>query len=315
MPIPIVLLLALPASGKSELRRYLDHLDASGRRELGMGDLVQLDDYPYVVTMRLISRSLAKMGVEPPFFASDRETLTNSLDWLTLIHLLNEDHASLLTGFDAPADPGRWMLDRFDRARVQAGAPTFTDGLARSNLDSLAGACEEQAAAIAAGLTRQRWSAASTIVIEFARGGPAGSSLPLPHPYGYRPSLAALSPAILAHAAALYVRVTPEQSRAKNRERARPDGEGSILHHGVPEKVMHREYGTDDFLWLLDTSDRPGTVGVRAPSGVFHLPAAVFDNRTDHTTFLRGDPAAWPVEQVTALHTELRRALARLSGT
>jgi hypothetical protein len=309
MPIPILLLVALPASGKSELRRYLDHLDPSGRDELGLGDIIQLDDYPYVALMRSISRVMKGMGVAPAFFATDEDPFTDPRDWLTLIHLLNEDHAALIDGFSVPGEPGRWLLDRFDRARLAAGAPPLTNGLAPSIRSALTSRCEAPGSAIANDLAGLHWTERSTIVIEFARGGPQGSTPPLPHPYGYQHSLTSLSPDILARASALYVRVTPEQSRAKNRERAHPDGEGSILFHGVPEAVMRREYGTDDFVWLVETSDRPGTIQIDG----FFLPAAVFDNRTDHTTFLRDDPAAWPTEEVTALHTGLRRALAELS--
>lgn len=313
MPIPILLLLALPASGKSELRRYLDHLDAVQREALGLGEILQLDDYPYVAMMRSISRSLAITEASPVFFASDDEPFADARDWLTLIHLINEDHVAMTAGFETPGEPGAWLLDRLDRARQAAGAPPVTDGLSTSAQEALARSCDEPAAAIAAELTRQTWSADATILIEFARGGPEDAGLPLPHPYGYRASLEALSPAILSQAAALYVRVTPDQSRAKNRERATPDGEGSILHHGVPEEVMRREYGTDDFVWLLATSDRPGTITIESGSDVHHLPAAVFDNRTDHTTFLRQDPADWPVESVAGLHAELTKALAELS--
>lgn len=312
MPIPLLLLLALPASGKSELRRYLDLLDEHDRLELGLGPTVQLDDYPYVALMRAISRRLLAGGRHPVFFASDDLPFADPRDWLTLIHLLNEDHQSVVQGATLPDDPGRWILDRLDRARTLAGAPALTDGLPGDATAALVDACRSPGSDIAAALVSRRYTEGSTIVVEFARGGPRGSAMPLPHPHGYVHSLAALSPAILDHAAALYIRVTPEQSRAKNLERARPDGEGSILHHGVPETVMDRDYGTDDFVWMLETSDRRGTIRIERGERAFRLPAAVFDNREDLTTFLRDDPETWPAEMVTALHARLRAALAAL---
>ena len=51
--IDILLLLALPASGKSEVRRYLANLTpAQCRDDFHLGPTVQLDDYPYVHMMR-----------------------------------------------------------------------------------------------------------------------------------------------------------------------------------------------------------------------------------------------------------------------
>jgi hypothetical protein len=309
VPIPILLLLALPASGKSELRRYLEVLGDDGCRDLGLGPTVQLDDYPYVALMRSISRSLIGRGEGPVFFASDDLPFSDARDWLTLIHLLNEDHRSVIDGVTQPRDPGRWILERLDRARVLAGTAPLTEGLSRETVAAVTDACRSPASDIAAALTHQRCREDSTIIVEFARGGPLGTAMPLPHPHGYLASLAALSPAILDHAAALYVRVTPEQSRTKNRERARPNGEGSILHHGVPETVMHRDYGTDDFMWLLETSDRGGTISIEKDDRSFHLTSAVFDNREDLTTFLRDDPAVWPADKVSRLHARLRTAL------
>ena len=61
-----------------------------------------------------------------------------------------------------------------------------------------------------------------TIVIEFARGGPQNSSMPLTPPYGYQYSFGRLSDHILGRAAILYIWVTPEESRRKNEERAKP---------------------------------------------------------------------------------------------
>jgi hypothetical protein len=138
--------------------------------------------------------------------------------------------------------------------------------------------------------------------------------MPIPGSIGYGYSLARLSPAILERAAILYVWVTPEDSRRKNRERANPDDPGSILHHGVPEFVMENDYGCDDMEWLIERSDKPGTVKVAAHGKVFHLPVARFDNRKDLTTFIRGDRAKWKAEDVKALHDGLAGALRQLAS-
>jgi hypothetical protein len=146
--------------------------------------------------------------------------------------------------------------------------------------------------------------AGRTVVIEFARGGADGSSLPLPAPFGYQHSLSLLSEAILSRAVILYVWVTPEESRRKNQARTDPNDPGSILHHGVPLEVMLRDYGCDDMAWL----DHDGHVSV----GHRKLPLARFDNRVDKTSFLRADPSAWGKDDVKAIHDGLSAALAQL---
>jgi hypothetical protein len=153
----------------------------------------------------------------------------------------------------------------------------------------------------------------ATIVIEFARGGPEGSTPPITPPFGYEYALSLLSPEILSRAAILYVRVTPEQSRRRNTDRGRPgrDGDASILHHGGPEAVIRGDYGMDDLLWLVAEGGGDEII-VDRDGQTYRLPTAVFDNRVDHTSFLRADPQLWPPEAVTRLHRELADALSTL---
>jgi len=123
-----------------------------------------------------------------------------------------------------------------------------------------------------------------------------------------------LSPQILSRAAILYIQVTPEESRRRNEDRGRPgrEGDASILHHGVPEAVMRGDYGMDDLLWLMSHGDGNEIV-VSSAGRTYRLPTAVFDNRNDHTSFLRDDPQTWPPEKVTRLHRELADALSTLA--
>jgi hypothetical protein len=44
------------------------------------------------------------------------------------------------------------------------------------------------------------------------------------------------------------------------------------------------------------------------------LPAAVFDNRRDYTSFLREDPGDWPEQEIAGIHKQLQDALGRLAG-
>lgn len=311
-PLDVLLLLALPASGKSELRRYLGHLEDGARTGLGVASPTGLDDYPYVHLMRRISRELRARGAHPVFFGGDDLPMLESRDWGTLIHLLNEDFADLYRPEPGPPDRGgSWLLDRLDRARARAGADPPFAALPADLRSAVVAAIDDEAADLGAALHAKR-GPSGTVVIEFARGGAEGALPPLP--YGYQYSLSILDPQILRRASILYVWVTPAESRRRNRERARPDGDASILFHGVPEVVMRHDYGTDDMGWLLERSDRPGTVRVDHREGTFHLPAARFDNRDDLTSFLRQDPAAWPSGSLERLHARLAGALASLGS-
>jgi len=307
--IDVLLLLALPASGKSEVRRYLAHLDADTvRADMHLGPTVQLDDYPYVHLMRRISQELKILGQDPVFFESDESAWSDPYDWLTLIHLVNEDFARLTTGCPADPTPGA-LLDRFERARILAGTTPPFSTLSSATRSALEVALADEAAELAADLPTERPTDA-TVVIEFARGGPDGADMPLPHPLGYQASLAALSPAVLDRASVLYVWVEPKESRRRNRDRAQPgpEGDASILHHGVPESVMYGDYGTDDILWLESQARRPATI----PVGDIDLPFARFDNRTDLTSFLRADSPDWDEHDVQRVHRGLSDALKAL---
>jgi hypothetical protein len=306
-----VLLLALPASGKSEVRAYLDSCDATALSQLHLRPPVHLDDYPYVHLMRRISAELSALGQDPAFFASAEGGWLEPRDWGTLIHLLNEDYEALThSSADTDHAVGVHLLDRLDAARRAVGAPAAFADLAGPFRSALGAAIAEDVARLGRSGPINR--TAHTVVIEFARGGPAGAAGPLPPPHGYAYSLSHLSLPILESAVIVYVWVDPDDSRRRNRERARPGDDGSILHHGVPETVMHDDYGRDDMAWLIDHSELPGTVTVSAHGRTFHVPAVRFDNRSDRTSFLRDDPAAWDAGRVAVLHRDLTDAFDRL---
>ncbi|MFN8587378.1 MAG: hypothetical protein U0704_06210 [Candidatus Eisenbacteria bacterium] len=317
--LDVVLLLALPASGKSEVRRYLAHLTPEQcRNEMHLGPTVQLDDYPYVHMMRRVSQELRKLGHDGVFFDSDDLPMKNSLDWGTLIELLNEDFDDLQKkNRPAPASAAEWLLARFDAARGKVGADPALGKLpadVRAKLvATLEGESKQLLADKNAGIPDTLEG--KTIVIEAARGGPDKATCPLPSPLGYQYSLAQFSDAILSRAAILYVWVTPEESRRKNHERTDPNDPGSILHHGVPIAVMLGDYGCDDMEYLIQQSDKPDTVKFTSRGSVRYLPVARFDNRKDKTTFVRVDPAQWKAEDVKALHEGLGEAFGRLIRT
>jgi hypothetical protein len=73
--------------------------------------------------------------------------------------------------------------------------------------------------------------------------------------------------------------------------------------------------------WLMEQSDRPGTIrveriipeGTRYATKVYHLPVARFDNRKDLTTFVREDQKLWKPEDVKAIHGGLKAAFDQLA--
>lgn len=308
--IDLLLLLALPASGKSEIRRYLAHVTPEvATRDFHLGSTVQVDDYPYVHLMRRISEEQRRLGVDPTFFSSADEPFRDARDWLTLIHLVADDVAGLGR---VRFHEGDRIIDRLVAARERAGFsdPTIAGGMP---LRRAVGADTDALAATLPTPDPEDLTGA-TIVVEFARGGPHGATPPLPHPLGYQASVPALGPEIVERASILYVWVEPEESRRRNRERTRPgpDGDASILHHGVPEAVMLKDYGTDDMAWLEADSPVPGTIAIPTGALTTLIPVSRFDNREDRTSFLRDEPAMWPEAAVTRLHRDLTTVFARL---
>lgn len=313
--LDVLFLLALPASGKSELRRYLASLTRAQRRELHLGDLVQIDDFPYVHFMRRASAELRQRGRAGAFFESEDLPFVDARDWGTLSVLLDEDYADLASGrMVAPHSAAKWLMERLDTARARVGAPRVFSALPKRAVDELADALEEDARDLVAARNDEERPTLEdcTVLVELARGGPEGSRMPLAAPRGYGWSLSLMSRALLDRAGVLYVHVTPEESRRKNQERANPRDPGSILNHGVPLAVMKEDYGCDDLVWLSEVSDEPGTIRIDVHSGAAHLPVEIFENRDDLTSFLRASPASWPPEKVAKLRERLGPALDRL---
>lgn len=314
--LDIVLLLALPASGKSEVRCYLKSLDpAVCTADFHLGPTVQLDDFLYVHFMRSTDNALRAAGSAPAYFDGNDKPFKDPRDWGTLIHLLNEDYADLKARrIVKPASAAEHLLCRIDESRAKVGAPPLRSLLTATVREKVTRTLENQAREM---LVDKHTSYpdtlnGKTLIIEFARGGPHGAALPLTPPFGYAYSLAQLSAELLERATILYVCVTPQESRRKNEARADPNDPGSILHHGVPANVMMNDYGCDDMAHLLATSGRPGRIRVEAHGRTYWLPTARLDNRTDMTSFVRAEPKAWGNKDVQALHAGLKAALGDL---
>ncbi len=312
----IVLLLALPASGKSEVRRFLANVEPERlKKEFHIGANLQLDDFPYVHMMRRADDELAKLGKGRLFFKSGDRPFIDPKDWGTLIHLLNEDYHDLMNKNVVKTDSAADLLmKRIDKAGEKAKLAPRLAALDKDTWGKVARELEKEARA----MLDEKHAAypasfeGKTIVIEAARGGPDKSSYPLQDPLGYQYSLRELDPEILKRAVILYVWVTPEESRRKNTARTNPDDPGSILHHGVPMEVMLNDYGCDDMDYLEKNSEVPGTITVAKDGVKYHLPIGRFDNRVDKTSFLRVDKKDWDPKMVADVTNGIKGATDKL---
>ncbi len=318
-PFHTILLLALPASGKSEVRKYIASLPADQcRHDFHMGSTVQLDDFPYVHFMRRVDAEMEKMGLAPVYFLAPDRTFIDPWDWGTLVQLVNEDYDDLHTrrGFSLDS-AAQALFERIDGAADRAAARIKLSVLDERVRSTLATRLEDEAK----DLLREKQANipesldGRTIVLEFARGGAQGAALPLDPPLGYAHALSQLSGAILQNAAILYVWVTPEESRRRNDARSDPNRPGSILFHGVPIDGMWGDYGCDDIAWLMEASGKPNTVRVDAHDRSFSLPIARFDNRVDLTSFVRKPRSEWTADEIGAIHSGLSDATRRLAET
>ena len=306
-----VLLVALPASGKSEVRNFMANIDAKRlEEEFHIGENLQLDDFPYVHFMRRIDECLVELGKERIYYPGE-EPFNDTRDWGTLIHLLNEDYKDMHTRAKVNTEHvAEHLLNRIDKASLAVGLEPRNSLLDKETRLKVAEMLEEEAREMLKEKESQYPDTfeGKTIVIECARGGPDGSSMPLTGSYGYQYSLAQFCPEILEEAVILYIWVTPEESRRKNNERANPDDPGSNLFHGVPMAVMLGDYGVDDMQYLREHTEVENTITVNSLGRTYHLPIGVFDNRVDKTSFLRQNKENWDEESVRDMTESIKQA-------
>lgn len=312
----ILLLLGLPASGKSEIRRFLASIDKDTlARDFHIGEMIHIDDFPYVYFMRKIDLILDKSNIKRLFFDSDELPFKNPYDWGTLVYLLNEDYLNLiLKKTPIFRSYTQELFRRIDDAARNVGIRNRLAVIEQDIFGRMESELEPDARKIFEESMRlgSETLEGKTVVIEFARGGSEGSILPLEPPFGYRYSLVQLSDEILNNCVILYNWVTPEESRRRNKERFDPNNPGSILYHGVPAEVMRREYGVDDMEWLRDNSDVDDTIVITKGARNFYIPVAFFDNRVDKTTFLRQERNLWDENKTEIVSRLLKIAFQRL---
>jgi len=307
----VVLLFALPASGKSEVRRYMANISPEKlSEEFHIGDNLQLDDFPYVFMMRRIDEELLKLG-EPRMYYPGEDSFLDGRDWATLTTLLNEDYYDMINRNVVQCDSAaEYLFQRLENAAIKVGInprltylkPEIRKALAEALEDECRKMLDEKQAAYPDTMENK------TIIVEMSRGGAVGSAMPLADPFGYQYTLRHFCPEILEKAAILYIEVTPEESRRKNRERFDPTNPGSSINHGTPELVMIHDYGCDDIAYLRSVSEVENTVTVKSFDRTYHLPIGVFNNMPDRTTFLRDYPEKWDKDLVNDIERLVKSA-------
>ena len=128
-----------------------------------------------------------------------------------------------------------------------------------------------------------------TTLVEFARGGDNA----IYH------ALTFLSDEMLSKSSLIYIKVPYEESVRKNRKRARPGQEDSILYHSLPDEKMEFYYKTND--WEQLTAKDPNIIEVKGHK----IPYCAFENMPEKTM----DPAliAPELERVTEKLWNLRK--------
>ncbi len=123
-----------------------------------------------------------------------------------------------------------------------------------------------------------------TAIVEFARGGENG----------FAEAFSYLSEDILRVAGIVYIKVSYEESRRKNRRRSRKGLEDSILFHSLPDEKMEYYYKVND--WDRIAPGDEGSIDIKGQP----VPYSVFPNEPEVT------------DNFTKLGPALEKTLARL---
>lgn len=116
----VLILIARPAAGKSEVIKYLSELPADTRRnEFHLGDLVVLDDFPMLWRWFEEDYLLSFMG-KPRLYTDINGYFKNKSFWNLLIRLITLDYGKLITKVPAFHDYGSVIIE-FSRGSQHGG--------------------------------------------------------------------------------------------------------------------------------------------------------------------------------------------------
>jgi hypothetical protein len=223
----VLVLVARPAAGKSEIIDYLQKTDLETRRaRFHVGELDVIDDFPMLWAWFEEDNILSRMG-KPRLHSDEEGYFKYPYLWHVLIERVSLEY-------------GKRLRDR----------PNYHDHF--------------------------------TTVIEFSRGTEHG---------GYGEAFPHLSCDILQRAAIVYINVSFDESRRKNRRRFNPNRPDSVLEHALPDRKLERLYREDD--WGEFSASDPEFVAVKE----IRLPYVVFENEDDVTT-ARGEALGRRLEKV-----------------
>lgn len=212
--LPILILNARPAAGKSEVINYLKHIPKLERQQrFHLNQLDVIDDFPILWSWFEEDAILESMGFPRLHTDEDGYFMGQHL-WHVLIKRLSQEYA----------------------IKVRDSTHYHTH---------------------------------YTTLIEFSRGMEHG---------GYSAAYHYLSRPILESAAILYINVSWEESRRKNRVRFNPDRPDSILEHGLDDVKLLKLYRYDD--WLSLSRHDPEYLTING----IKVPYAIFPNEDDLTT-------------------------------
>ena len=327
--LPILMFCALPASGKSESRRFFKSLTKEEMAQFHLGDsTTQVDDYPYVDALEKIDVFCKETLGKTVFKDPNTRLFLYGYDWGTLTYLINDDYLDIkkLDKKIPPeyeADPVKWLFKRYDDASEKTGhIPRRFEELEKNEDKDKFQEFKKKCYNLCKTLLHDKYDnipeslEGKTIVFEFSRGGAKGSTFPLVAPKGYEYTLSLFDDDILNNANILYIWVTPEQSFQKNKQRELEGLQGKSqtvstqlsLNHGVPDSVMNNEYGCDDFEYLMSLSKDGKYLPIKKNGKEFKVKAGRLDNRTDLTSDFRKPQKDWTKEQIAKMTEAMVKA-------
>ena len=327
--LPILMFCALPASGKSESRRFFKSLTKEQMAQFHLGESsTQVDDYPYVDALEKIDVFCYEILGKTIFKNRETRLFLNEYEWGALTYLINDDYLDIkkldkTIPKEYEADPVKWLFKRYDDAGEKTGhIPRRFEELEKNTEKEKFEEFKKKCFDLCNTLLHDKYNNipdsldGKTIIFEFSRGGAKDSTFPLQAPKGYEDTLSLFDDEILNNANILYIWVTPEQSFNKNKQRELEGLQGKSqtvstqlsLNHGVPDSVMINEYGTDDFEYLISLSTNGKYIPIKKNGKEFKVKVGRLDNRNDLTSDFRKPQNEWTKEQIEKMTEAMKKA-------